>query len=324
MKTKHPLPVFYLLLSTEGLALLFFSLQKSTDGGTFPALLRFPWVPLARLLRIVSLSGPGGNLFAWVLYLLLCLAPAVGFFFLVHRHRFLRADLLLPLWSVAALPVLYLLINPTLLARRFPLGFDFDTASIFYSSLLWGIPLAWGILRFLVAAPASQLHRKIQHLLCAADVILVAQAFGGNTLALRDALRTISASNTALTAKQLLPTRIFCFLRYTGELLPYLMALCIVHRLLQLLAAAEHTRYSQTVITSAAQLSSFCRTAVQLTFAIQLLLFTAQLTFSPLLYDIQLRWSVPLEALGLSLGSLLLSQWLAEGKALKDENEGFI
>ena len=63
-------------LGLFGAACLALGLSGAAEGGA-EALLAFPFAQIGQGLRWLSLSGPGGDLAAWMLYLLLSLLPCL-------------------------------------------------------------------------------------------------------------------------------------------------------------------------------------------------------------------------------------------------------
>lgn len=80
----------------------------------FSYLITFPFEQIGWGLRKLSLSGAAGNVFAIIIYILICLIPCLILWRLKKTERFLKTDFFLPFLSVLLFAVIYYMINPGL------------------------------------------------------------------------------------------------------------------------------------------------------------------------------------------------------------------
>ena len=98
-------------LGLFGAACLALGLSGAAEGGA-EALRAFPFAQIGQGLRWLSLSGPVGDLAAWMLYLLLSLLPCLWLAVRVVKRRAKAEDALLGLAACLLLVVLYRMVNP--------------------------------------------------------------------------------------------------------------------------------------------------------------------------------------------------------------------
>ena len=91
-----------------------------------------------------------------------------------------------------------------------------------------------------------------------------------------------------------------------------------------MLGAGRAGRYSEATLAAAGRLARLCGRLVTAALLTWLAFALAQLAFAPVLYQLDSVLYLPLDGVILLLAALVWARWMAEGKALKDENEGFI
>lgn len=322
----------YPLLGLEGaicaaLAVSFALSGGSDAGQSVLAVSAFPLAQLGAGLRTLSLAGGAGNLAAWLLYLLVCLLPLAAAAAQWRRGRWGRESWLLVLLSGLLFPVLYGMVNPGLLphwfAKQLPLAWGQAACCV----AVWVCLLTWAVLRILRLLPAAStasLQNGLCLLLGAVGFLLVAQAFGPELYGLLQSFQTLKENNTALTGRALFPTRLFLCLKYAADTLPSLLLLGVIRRMLTLLEASKTDRYCETTLQLAHRLARFCQRTAAFSVLGWLTFSLAQLAAAPALYQLNVVLNFPVYSLLLTLAALLWARWMAEGKALKDENEGFI
>lgn len=122
----------------------------------------FPWEQLGGALRQLSLSGSAGNVVAWILFLAIGSLPLIGAGILWGRHRFHKADLLLPMLAAALFAGLWFYVNPSYIDRYLspvPTG---GLSKYALASVIDSLLLTWGLLRFLLYMEDGQ-DREGQH-----------------------------------------------------------------------------------------------------------------------------------------------------------------
>ena len=287
--------------------------------------LAFPWVSIGAGLRALSLSGSVGNVAACGLYALLCLLPA-GIALRDIRHRW-------PLVGFSAVlgPALYFLINPGLLAQRMG-GLPQEVVVAMLGQLIWAVALACAVWLLLGALHrrslnTSSLLHGMQIGLCLLDGAFVVSVFGVGMLDLRGQIAAVRQANTMLdnTAFGTLnPTALFLVCGWLVQSLPALLNLGIVHGLLQLVKLAKADRFAPSMAQAAAHCGTLAGGAAAVDVTVQAVFLAVQLCAAGQLHQLNSGLHIALLPILFAVAALLFSRWLAEGCALREENEGFI
>ena len=287
--------------------------------------LAFPWGSIGAGLRVLSLSGSVGNVAACGLYALLCLLPA-GIALRDIRHRW-------PLVGFSAVlgPALYFLINPGLLAQRMG-GLPQEVVVAMLGQLIWAVALACAVWLLLGALHrrslnTSSLLHGMQIGLCLLDGAFVVSVFGVGVLDLRGQIAAVRQANTMLdnTAFGTLnPTALFLVCGWLVQSLPALLNLGIVHGLLRLVKLAKADRFAPGMAQAAAHCGTLAGGAAAVDVTVQAVFLAVQLCAAGQLHQLNSGLHIALLPVLFAVAALLFSRWLAEGCALREENEGFI
>ena len=287
--------------------------------------LAFPWGSIGAGLRVLSLSGSVGNVAACGLYALLCLLPA-GIALRDIRHHW-------PLVGFSAVlgPALYFLINPGLLAQRMG-GLPQEVVVAMLGQLIWAVALACAVWLLLGALHrrslnTSSLLHGMQIGLCLLDGAFVVSVFGVGVLDLRGQIAAVRQANTMLdnTAFGTLnPTALFLVCGWLVQSLPALLNLGIVHGLLQLVKLAKADRFAPGMAQAAAHCGTLAGGAAAVDVTVQAMFLAVQLCAAGQLHQMNSGLHIALLPVLFAVAALLFSRWLAEGCALREENEGFI
>lgn len=287
--------------------------------------LAFPWGSIGAGLRVLSLSGSVGNVAACGLYALLCLLPA-GIALRDIRHHW-------PLVGFSAVlgPALYFLINPGLLAQRMG-GLPQEVVVAMLGQLIWAVALTCAVWLLLGALHrrslnTSSLLHGMQIGLCLLDGAFVVSVFGVGVLDLRGQIAAVRQANTMLdnTAFGTLnPTALFLVCGWLVQSLPALLNLGIVHGLLQLVKLAKADRFAPGMAQAAAHCGTLAGGAAAVDVTVQAVFLAIQLCAAGQLHQLNSGLHIALLPILFAVAALLFSRWLAEGCALREENEGFI
>ena len=275
-----------------------------------PGLTVLPFALPARMLRALSLLGGAGNIAAWVLYLLICLAPLA----VLAKHRSRCSCILAPVLSILLLGGMYLLINPGAAAGlpgSAALLTQLEGAPI--GGILWSVIMAWVVLELLDkgSRPGVTLTftRRLLHLLCAwtaASVCLFQAAGLALTLGTDSGLSLVMRLLNILvaTATELLTVPVFLG---TADLL-------------EAMSAGPDDR----TVDAADSLAALATRILKLTVILRLGCHLLQLALCGLMSNSSWQLDLPLTELAFALGALLLARFVGETKRIKDENDLFI
>ena len=317
-----------IILIIEGLlCLLFIFLPGFLPGfgkGLFTTVLTFPFEQIGMGLRALSLSGVVGNIIAIALYLAISLLP-VGYLMLRLREKnaFFKEDGLLALLSASLFFVLYCMINPGI--GFFPFK-DVLMGKVLLSGTIYSIVYAYVILRVLrlfFVKGAKELQRYMIVLVGLVNMIFVYAIFGDGVKALLDSIAAMEAGNVG--SEHLLgASYVFLVFQYVVDVLPYALNIWIAFLGMDLLEKMGEDPYSEASVLAAKTLSKRCGMALGIVVLSDMVFNLMQLVFAKNLVIINSAVEISLFSIGFLLAALLLSRYIAENKALKDDNDSIV
>lgn len=277
-----------------------------------------PFVTLGYGLRELSLRSGGGNVAAWLLTGILSALPLLC---LVKKNGTLgKKDLLLPIASMEIFAMIYFLVNPTRISAGLlwigQEGLMFHWA-LTCMGVLAATIFAWLILTYLdtVEGKAGQLFPK---LLMACSFLL---AFAGGFQGVRELLTEIAAVKAGNTDVQ--TVKIAGLLKgmiLVIRLIPTILSSRVLLWGRDLACAVDTEPFGEETVSLAESIASRCKGVVKITVLCALTANVVQLLCLPVLMDIQIRVELPLAALALSSGLILLCGYFRRAKELHDDN----
>ena len=265
-------------------------------------LLSFPLEKSADFLGSLSLSGAFGNAIAVVLYALICLIPVFVLLFRISRKTFVKTDSILVLMSAVLFAVIYLLINPSEMGAH---GMGEEASMVAFS--FWSLLVGYLVLKFAEILKNTEGKRTERLLSVVLKIIGAVFMFALCTL--------------EFTKSEVGIVTVFSAL---NSVLPALLGIRTVFFALDLLTEFSLDRYSENTVREAEKLSRFCILALELTVGVSALLSVLQLRFINELSSVNFSVDIPLVSIGFILLLLMLSGFIKESKALKEDNDSFI
>ncbi len=265
-------------------------------------LLSFPLEKSADFLGSLSLSGSVGNAIAVVIYALICLIPVFVLLFRISRKTFVKTDSILVLMSAVLFAVIYLLINPSEMGAH---GMVEEASMVAFS--FWSLLVGYLVLKFAEILKNTEGKRTEKLLSVVLKII--------------GAVFMFALCTSEFTKAEVGIVTVFSAL---NSVLPALLGIRTVFFALDLLTEFSLDRYSENTVREAEKLSRFCILALELTVGISALLSVLQLRFINELSSVNFSVEIPLVSIGFILLLLMLSGFIKESKALKEDNDSFI
>lgn len=265
-------------------------------------LLSFPLVKFADFLGSLSLSGAFGNAVAVVLYALICLVPVFVLLFRISRKTFVKTDSILVLMSAVLFAVIYLLINPSEMGLH---GMGEEASMVAFS--FWSLLVGYLVLKFAEILKNTEGKRTEKLLSVVLKII--------------GAVFMFALCNSEFTKAAVGIVTVFSAL---NSVLPAVLGIRTVFFALDLLTEFSLDRYSENTVRETEKLSRFCILALELTVGVSALLSVLQLRFINELSSVNFSVEIPLFSLGFILLLLMLSGFIKDSKALKEDNDSFI
>ena len=315
METNHS-PIGKMTRAAAGCAALGAALALTVTGTVTLEGLTAPVSALGRALRALSLSGGAGNAAAWGLVLAVSALPLVPL--LLLRRRRAAEDWLLALLIPQLFALLYLAVNPSLIGG--PAGTFLPIAQL---AAIASTVVAWLVLRFLrglSAAEGTRLASAVSALLIGGALVLSLGAGAALAGEWRAAVVEIQAENTGDVSFTLAILGALALLR----LGPYLLGAAALLWGGRLVAQAGREPFARETSALCDRAALACRSAAQCSVLLALAVNLIQLALLDLLVWSHFSVSLDLLPLILTGAMFLLSRWMRQGLALREDNDSII
>ena len=265
-------------------------------------LLSYPLVKISDFLGAMSLSGSIGNAMAITIYSLFCLIPVFVMLFRMKKKTFVKTDSLLVLVSAALFVVVYLLINPSEMGLH---GLGEEASMVAFS--FWSLLVGYLVLKFADTVKNTEGKRTEKLLSLVLKITGAVFVF-------------------AFCSAELVKTEIgiVTVLSFANTILPSIFGVLIVIYCLNVLSEFALDRYSENTLRAIEKLSSVCILALRVTVSVTALFSVLQLRFINELSNVNFSVDIPILSFGFILLVLILSNFLKDSKALKEDNDSFI
>lgn len=315
--------LFKIALAVEAVLCVLLTVLKTPVGDAFVTAMAFPFEQIGSGLRVLSLSSAVGNVFAFLLYIAICLLP-VGALLLIKRKRnMLPEDGLLLVLSITLFFIIYWMINPGNMAGLFH-GIPAGKAVL--GGTVYSILIAYFILRILRLFRTSEvdrLQRYLAILLGLLNVIFIYLIFGAGVKSLMETIAALQAGNAG-NESLLGASYAFAALQYLVDVLPYGIDILVVFAGIRLLKKLTTDRYSDETVLAASRLSRLCGKTLSITVLTIAAFNLLQLIAAKQLFRINTAMQVPLFSVAFVLAALIFSRLIAENKLLKEDNDSII
>lgn len=301
---------------TLGCALLGAVLALAFPGEMTYEAIAAPVNALGQALRGLSLSGTGGNAAAWVITLVVSLLPLIPF--LLRRKRKAAEDWVLVLLIPQLFALIYYAVNPTLIdsmaAPFLPVG---QLGVILATAVTW---LVLAFLRALAEAPGERLAAAVGVLLTGCALLLAFGAGANQAAAWRSAADSVRSGNTGDVSFTLIMLAVLGVLRAA----PYLLGAAALLWGGRLVEAVGREPFSQDAAQLCDRTALACRMAAEAAVILALTVNLLQLMAFSLLVKVDFQVELNLLPLALAGAMFLLSRWMRQGLALREDNDSII
>ena len=283
------------------------------------------------LLRELSLSGPGGNILAWVIVLLAAGLPLLLLVLPPNRGRRHWEDIFLPASSLLLIGLAFCAVNPSYLDRFFGSTLLIAAAVIWVSLLVF-----WGVLRLLRGmeeAPLERLSGVLRILLvgCAALLVFAAASrVSGAIVEINNLqqdwtlfLAVASVPEpSGLTGDQALNIALALPL---VELIPDLLGAWMLLLAADLTTALAREPFGEASVGRCVTTARWSRLAIQATLVLALGVNLVKLArYDSLITEVKVSLDLPLIPLILSAALYLLCRCVQRGRELQEDNDSII
>ena len=283
------------------------------------------------LLRELSLSGPGGNILAWVIVLLAAGLPLLLLVLPPNRGRRHWEDIFLPASSLLLIGLAFCAANPSYLNG------DFGTTWLIAAAVVWvSLLVFWGVLRLLRGmeeAPLEKLSGVLRILLvgCAALLVFAAASrVSGAIVEINNLqqdwtlfLAVASVPEpSGLTGDQALNIALALPL---VELIPDLLGAWMLLLAADLTTALARDPFGEESVGRCVTTARWSRLAIQATLVLALGVNLVKLArYDSLITEVKVSLDLPLIPLILSAALYLLCRCVQRGRELQEDNDSII
>lgn len=292
----------------------------------YDSIISFPFVQIGYLVRTMSLSGPFGNVIAWIVYVLFCIAPLILLSVRIKKGLHKSEDILLILLCILLFVSIYYMINPglaegILVPARLSGSWKMGTSSVVYIVLIGYVILR--LLRRFQTEMTSKLLIDLEVMLVVFAVILVLTLTFIMPLEIIREMKNIEAANT-MEGIDFSLTHLFIILRKGNKMIPLFYQILIVLAGFDLVQELKVERYSHEVVEKAVQLGNKCKKAIMVTVAASIIINVLQLIAGAKLIHSDYHLDIPLISLLIVIITMLLAKYFAHSSQIKEEMDLFV
>lgn len=305
------------LYLTLGFALLGAVLALAFPGEMTYEAIAAPVNALGQALRGLSLSGTGGNAAAWVITLVVSLLPLIPFL-LRRRKRKAAEDWVLVLLIPQLFALIYYAVNPTLIDSMAALFLPVGQLGVILATAVTWLVLAF--LRALAEAPGERLAAAVGVILTGCALLLAFGAGANQAAAWRPAAESVRSGNTGDVSFTLIMLAVLGVLRAA----PYLLGAAALLWGGRLVEAVGREPFSRDTVQLCDRTALACRMAAEAAVILALTVNLLQLMAFSLLVKVDFQVELNLLPLALAGAMFLLSRWMRQGLALREDNDSII
>ncbi len=286
----------------------------------------FPFEQIGIGLRMLSFSGDIGNIAAVILYLCLCLLPVFYFIFRTMKHKTHIEDALLILLSILLFAVIYMMINPSDIAKHFGTKEFISMNKSLLGLVVYSVIIGYFIfraLRMIMYSTTKSMLNSLNILLSVICIGLTFYIFCSGFWYFLLALDYLS-TGYAVIEQGLSISYIFLVLQYIINILPYVLNIVIIIPGFELIEELKDNPYGEKVGISAKKISNLCKISIIVIILTQIILNLFQLILGLNLRFSNYTLSIPLPSVVFVLVAMILSRYFEETKKIKDDSDMII
>ena len=301
-----------------------FVLKDQTFG--YDQIVTWPFKPIADGLRWLSLRGEIENIFAWIIYIGICLIPIIYLIVRWIKKVARRGDVLLVIVSILMFINIYYAINPGLAAGVLsPEGLT-ESGIFAVSSVIYTVLLSYVVFRLLGRYQASGTQSLIGSLkvlltmMASFTVIVLTIVIPGSIM---KEIQVVMEANTGYYQGFGL-NNAFIIIRELNRIVPIGYELVILSVVYDFMNAFAEDPYCSETIAIAEKLEMTCKNAIIWTLLVSVGTNVLQLFFNARIlashYDINISFT----SLFFLLVVMLLGKHFRDTAVIKEENDLFV
>ncbi len=278
-------------------------------------LFEFPFVPLADLLRRISLSSEFRNVIAVAIYICICIFPCVVLAIVktVKKAKFEQEDVLIPILSLSLFYALYKMINPT--------GYVSLNSSL--SAAIYSIIVVYVIFKFIrgvLKANENQNFGFLEKLLVLLNVYFVINIVRSVFLLIVyfEQFGSMSIDTWHIQSQ------IFTLLVGGANCLSYAFNMVIVFVLIKLVQDFKIEKYSSDCVSTSNKLTKLCILFLIINLNITIAFNVLQVALVDNLTIVSISINIPVVSIILTVSCLILGRFIKDNQKLSEDVNSFI
>lgn len=316
-----------LLLIVEAIICILVCVLGGGDLNFASKLLEFLFKPLAIGLRKLSFLGSIANIFAWVIFILVCSIPIIILIVKIIKKKFAVEDSLLIVISLIMAPALYYMININTMVSQMIIPME-ENESLYciLGAMIYSVIAGYvliKVVRKFAKANKNQLKGYFNNVLFVVNAILVLASFG---IYLNELVKKLDTypDNILGMYENLTITKAFLIMEYAMDVIIYLIVIGIIILVQGLIEKIDLDSISEEVVKRAKLISKFCVGTIVIHGILNILYNGLQFVFIKKLFAVKGVVSVPIVIVLVMLIIMLFTQFILDAKSIKEENDMFI
>lgn len=316
-----------LLLIVEAIICILVCVLGGRDLNFTSELLAFPFKAMAIGLRELSFLGGIANIFAWVIFTLVCSVPIIILVVRIIKKRFAVEDSLLAVIGLIMTLSLYQMINiNTMISEIIVPIEDLGVMYCVLGAIAYSIIAAYVIIKIVrkfVKANKEKLKIYFNNVLFMVNVIVILASLG---FSLNELLIKLSAWPVGMPeiSESITITKVFLIMEYAIEVIINLMVVGIIILVQGLIDKINIDNISDEIVKRAKLISNCCIVTIVIHGVLNILYNGLQYVFIKKLFEVKGVVSVPIVLVLAMLIIMLFTQFILDAKSIKEENDMFI
>lgn len=289
-------------------------------------LLAFPFETIAIGLRNLSFLGGIGNIFAWILFIVICGVPIIILMIKFVKKKFVIEDILLLVIGLIMLAAIYYMININTLASEMVIPVGVEGLPGVLGGVIYSVIAGYLIIKVVrrfAKADSEQLKRYFNNVLFGVNVVIIAVCFG---ISLNELLLKLDVyvNNNYGINENLMITKFFIVMEYVKDVIISMLVVGIVLLVQGLIEKLNIDNISDEVIKRAQVISKCCVWTIVIHTILSILYNVLQLIFIKKIYVVSSIVSIPVVIILFMLVIMIFTQLILKTKSIKEENDMFI
>lgn len=289
-------------------------------------LLSFPFKQISLTLRRLSMLNGVGNVFSWILFILICSTPIIVGLIKWVRKSFVIEEILLIVISIVLTPAIYYMINSESIVSDMVINPSREQLTWILAAIIYSVVVSYvliKIVRCFIKAEKQDLKKYLNHMLFIINVILIIGIFGISLEQLVNKLASYKDMNYVLK-EDITVTYTLMIMNYVIDVVFNLMVIGIIILVQGFIDKINIENITDDVVNRVKLVSKCCVVTIIIYAILTICYNILQLVYIKELFAVNGVVSFPFGIVVAMLVIMLLIQLVLDAKYIKEENDMFI